>query len=92
MTTATIPNGRTLNEIAIDVAKDLPQPFSVEQLTVACFQAAPRRFCLEGFPELPNNNTVVALLSGRNGPVKTGYFVRTSPGHYAVVARKGAAS
>lgn len=69
----------------LKAAAALDDPFSLEQLTVACWQRDNAAFGLASFAELyPDNNKVVYLVSGRKGLVARGWFVWRGPKLYSV--------
>ncbi len=60
---------------------------TLPDLVVAAWRRAPALYCLQGYPEYPNSNKVVAALSHRYGPVKQGYLERVGVGRYRLTAK-----
>jgi len=66
------------------VAKVLPQPFTMAQLVLACWQSNPKKFGLDGFPEHPDTHKVFPSLCGQRGLVARGLLVKLAPKLYKV--------
>ena len=75
---------RNIEKIIL-AAGEAPQPFSVEQLTVAVWENDPHLFGLKGFEKVyPNNHAVLSALSGKKGLVSRGYLDRVGKGSYQI--------
>lgn len=61
-------------QVILDAARALPQPFTLEQLVMAAWQAAPELFGLQGYPH-PDSARVRCCLYAKKGPFKRGVLV-----------------
>ena len=70
----------------LEVARALPQPFTVEALVVAAWVAYPHVFGLRGWAgQYPSDNTVKTYLYGRRGLIGRG-FLRKCRTRYEVTS------
>lgn len=74
----------TLEWLICQAARELPQPFTLAQLVVACWRKAPQRFALAGFPEYPDTQRVLPALCGKRGLVARGLLRKVAPKMYQV--------
>ena len=69
----------------LEVARALPQPFTIEELVVAAWRAYPHVFGLRGWAgQYPSDNTVKTYLYGRRGLISRG-FLRKRCTRYEIV-------
>lgn len=62
--------------------------FTTEDITVEAFKAFPNDFCIKGYPEYPDNNSVLTLLMGKDARlVVTGWLEKTGTKKYRVTAK-----
>lgn len=69
-----------------------PEPFSLEELTVAAWRRAPEAFALKGHPEHPDARRVATRLCGPKSLVARGELERVGPNVFVVteLGRKAA--
>lgn len=83
------PRPTSLADLALDVARHaLIGEFAFEDLAVLCHTRFPERFCLNGYPEVPDSRKAWCCLWGRNGLISTGKLRRTSSGKLRVVTEQ----
>ena len=58
------------------VARELPQPFTLAQLVVACHRARPDLFSLDDYPSYPSEHRVRCTLWGQYGLIGQGVLRR----------------
>ena len=65
------------------VARSLPQPFTLNDASVAAWKAHPEFFAMKGYP-FPDNHKVHSILYGRRGLVAKGIIKRERQGLFRV--------
>ncbi len=67
------------------VARELPQPFTLTDLVLACWKADPEAFGMPGVEEeYPSDRRVYHTLCGKRGLVGRGHFTLVAPLTYRV--------
>lgn len=66
------------------VARGLPQPFRLNDLSVACHRSDPGYFGMDGYAHHPDNHKIHSFLYGRRGLVRRGYLERVAAGVFRV--------
>ena len=72
--------------VVLAVARTLPQPFRLNDLSVACHRLDPEFFGMEGYKHLPDNHKIHSFLYGRRGLVRRGHLERVGEGVFRVPA------
>src|SRR6476619_2712898 len=70
--------------VVLAVAKTLPQPFRLNDLSVACHRHDPDFFGMEGYKHLPDNHKIHSFLYGRRGLIRRGHLERVDEGLFQV--------
>ena len=65
------------------VARAIPQPFTLNDISVAVWRACPEFFGMKGYP-YPDNHKVHYILYGSRGLIARGIFRRVSEGLFCV--------
>jgi hypothetical protein len=65
------------------VARTIPQPFTLNDISVAVWQACPEFFGMKGYP-YPDNHKVHYILYGDRGLIAKGIIQRISQGLFRV--------
>ncbi|HZT83690.1 MAG TPA: hypothetical protein VFA26_25900 [Gemmataceae bacterium] len=65
------------------VARTLPQPFTLNDVSVAAWKACPEFFGMRGYP-YPDNHKVHFILYGRRGLIAKGRILRVRQGLFRV--------
>ena len=65
------------------VARTIPQPFTLNDISVAVWKACPEFFGMKGYP-YPDNHKVHYILYGSRGLIARGIFRRVSEGLFCV--------
>jgi hypothetical protein len=65
------------------VARTIPQPFSLNDISVAVWRACPEFFGMKGYP-YPDNHKVHYILYGDRGLIAKGLILRVSQGLFRV--------
>jgi hypothetical protein len=65
------------------VARTIPQPFTLNDISVAVWQACPGFFGMKGYP-YPDNHKVHYILYGERGLIAKGLVLRVSQGLFQV--------
>ena len=65
------------------VARTIPQPFTLNDISVAVWKACPEFFGMKGYP-YPDNNKVHYILYGDRGLIAKGMIVRVEQGLFRV--------
>jgi hypothetical protein len=66
------------------VARQISQPFMLNDLSVACFKQDPINFGLKGYPQYPDNHRIHYILYGDKGLIAAGLLKRVSEGLFEV--------
>jgi hypothetical protein len=67
----------------LQVARTLPQPFTLNDIAVAVWKACPEFFGMRGYP-FPDNHKVHYILYGNRGLMDKGLIRRVREEHFAV--------
>ena len=70
--------------VVLAVAKTLPQPFRLNDLSVACHRHDPDFFGMEGYKHLPDNHKIHSFLYGRRGLIRRGHLERVDEGLFRI--------
>jgi hypothetical protein len=70
--------------VVMRVARSLPQPFTLNDLSVGCHRADPRAFGMKGYEQHPDNHRVHWILYGERGLIKKGLIQRVKTGLFRV--------
>lgn len=70
------------------VARTVPQPFSLNDISVAVWKACPEFFGMKGYP-YPDNHKVHYILYGERGLIAKGLIHRVSQGLFSVPGALG---
>jgi hypothetical protein len=70
--------------VVLAVAKTLPQPFRLNDLSVACHRHDPGFFGMEGYKHHPDNHKIHSFLYGRRGLIRRGHLERVAEGLFRV--------
>ena len=70
--------------VVLAVARTLPQPFRLNDLSVACFTEDPKNFGLKGYPHYPDNHRIHYILYGEKGLIAAGLLTRVAQGTFTV--------
>src|SRR5262245_42631522 len=70
--------------VVLAVAKTLPQPFRLNDLSVACHRHDPSFFGMEGYKHHPDNHKIHSFLYGRRGLIRCGHLERVDEGLFQV--------
>jgi hypothetical protein len=65
------------------VARTVPQPFTLNDISVAVWKAHPEFFSMKGYP-FPDNHKVHSILYGRRGLIAKGIIRRVRQGLFRV--------
>jgi hypothetical protein len=65
------------------VARTIPQPFTLNDISVAVWKACPEFFGMKGYP-YPDNHKVHFILYGRRGLIAKGLILRVRQGLFRV--------
>jgi hypothetical protein len=65
------------------VARTIPQPFTLNDISVAVWQTCPEFFGMKGYP-YPDNHKVHYILYGEKGLIAKGYIKRVRQGLFRV--------
>jgi hypothetical protein len=66
------------------VARRIPQPFTLNDLSVACHQADPENFGMKGYSHFPDNHRIHYILYGEKGVIAAGLLERIDQGLFQV--------
>jgi hypothetical protein len=69
--------------ILLRVARTIPQPFTLNDISVAVWRACPEFFGMRGYP-YPDNHKVHAILYGKRGLIAKGILRRIRQGLFQV--------
>ena len=75
--------------VVLAVARTLPQPFRLNDLSVACHRHDPDFFGMEGYKHLPDNHKIHSFLYGRRGLIRRGHLERVDEGLFRVPPAEG---
>jgi hypothetical protein len=67
-------------QILLRTARQIPQPFTLNDLSVACHQADRESFGMKGYPHYPDNHRIHWILYGRRGLIERGLIIRVKQG------------
>jgi hypothetical protein len=70
--------------VVLAVARTLPQPFRLNDLSVACHKHDPGFFGMEGYKHHPDNHKIHSFLYGRRGLIRRGHLERIAEGLFRV--------
>ena len=70
--------------VVLAVARTLPQPFRLNDLSVACHRHDPDFFGMEGYRHHPDNHKIHSFLYGRRGLVRRGHLERVAEGLFRI--------
>ena len=70
--------------VVLAVARTLPQPFRLNDLSVACHRHDPEFFGMEGYKHLPDNHKIHSFLYGRRGLIRRGHLERIDEGLFRI--------
>jgi hypothetical protein len=70
--------------VVLAVARTLPQPFRLNDLSVACHKHDPDFFGMEGYKHHPDNHKIHSFLYGRRGLIRRGHLERIDEGLFRV--------
>lgn len=79
------PAAGTLPYLVLQVARSFNRSFSFEELTIAAWQADPRKAGMKQFPEHPDTNRVKCAIVGKRGLVQRGFLRQLTPNYYEVI-------
>ncbi len=65
------------------VAREIPQPFTLNDISVAVWRACPEFFGMKGYP-YPDNHKVHYILYGRRGLIARGVIQRVREGLFSI--------
>lgn len=71
-------------QMVLAAARQLPQPFTLNDLTVALWKEDPGFFGMKGYPQYPDNHVVHTYMYGERGLVANGLIERVEPGLFRV--------
>ena len=71
--------------VVLAVAGTLPQPFRLNDLSVACHRHDPDYFGMDGYPHHPDNHKIHSFLYGKRGLVRRGRLERVDEGVFRVL-------
>src|SRR4030095_6777737 len=60
--------------VVLAVARTLPQPFRLNDLSLACHRHDPGFFGMEGYKHHPDNHKIHSFLYGRRGLIRRGHL------------------
>lgn len=66
------------------VARHIRQPFTLNDLSVACHRADAENFGMKGYPQFPDNHRIHYILYGEKGLVAAGLLERIDEGLFQV--------
>ena len=69
--------------ILLRVARTIPQPFTLNDISVAVWKHCPQFFTMKGYP-YPDNHKVHSILYGDRGLIAKGLLLRVSRGLFRV--------
>jgi hypothetical protein len=69
--------------ILLRVARTIPQPFTLNDISVAAWRVCPEFFSMRGYP-YPDNHKVHAILYGKRGLIAKGIIHRVRQGLFQV--------
>ena len=67
-------------QILLRTARQIPQPFTLNDLSVACHRADRENFGMKGYPHYPDNHRIHWILYGRRGLIERGLILRVKQG------------
>jgi hypothetical protein len=67
----------------LSVARTIPQPFTLNDISVAVWRACPEFFAMKGYP-FPDNHKVHTILYGDRGLIAKGLLQRVEQGLFRV--------
>jgi hypothetical protein len=67
-------------QMLLRIARQVPQPFTLNDLSVACHQADRESFGMKGYPHYPDNHRIHWILYGRRGLIERGLIIRVKQG------------
>lgn len=70
--------------VVMAVARGLPQPFRLNDLSVACHRHDPDYFGMDGYRHHPDNHKIHSFLYGRRGLIRRGHLERVAEGLFRV--------
>jgi hypothetical protein len=70
--------------VVLAVARTLPQPFRLNDLSVACHRHDPEFFGMEGYKHHPDNHKIHSFLYGCRGLIRRGHLERIDEGLFRV--------
>ncbi len=73
--------------LLLRVARSIPQPFTLNDISVACHRAYPEAFGMKGYPHYPDNHKVHYILYGRRGLISHGLILRLRQGMFQLPDR-----
>lgn len=80
--------GKTNAAMILEVARKMPDVFTLSELVVCCWRADPLRFSLPGFTQFPGEHRVRCALFGSRGLISRGLLLRE--GERFLRAKEGA--
>jgi hypothetical protein len=70
--------------VVLAIARTLPQPFRLNDLSVACHRHDPDYFGMAGYGHHPDNHKIHSFLYGRRGLIRRGHIERIAEGLFRV--------
>jgi hypothetical protein len=71
-------------QTVLRVARALRQPFTLNDLSVACWRHDPEFFGMKGYTQHPDNHKIHTFLYGKRGLIFNGLLVRVDEGLFRV--------
>jgi hypothetical protein len=71
-------------QTVLNVARSLPQPFTLNDLSVACWHHDRAFFGMKGHEHFPDNHKIHTFLYGKRGLVYNGLLLRVEEGLFRV--------
>ncbi len=66
----------------LNAARSFSWSFTLQELTVRCWERDPLVFCMKGYPAYPSETPVRNVLFGAKGMIRCGYLEEIRPGVY----------
>src|SRR5947209_3943685 len=70
--------------VVLAVARSLRQPFTLNDLSVACWRRDPAFFGMKGYQQYPDNHKIHSFLYGKRGLIARRLLDRVSEGLFRV--------
>jgi hypothetical protein len=71
-------------QTVLKVARQLRQPFTLNDLSVACWEHDHEFFGMKGYPQHPDNHKIHTFLYGKRGLIHNGLLLRVEEGLFRV--------